>query len=126
MTTTTIAGRLDGLRQEIPGCRLVALADLSSGLVLVASSAERQSQETLEALTLSASEALNGAAAQGALQLIGPVDEAAVLSSRSVRAFVRSPDDPAEVLCCVGGPEVDVGALILASRRVLAALGGAA
>lgn len=94
---TMNAGDLARLRSRIAGCELVVLADISTKTVLAWDGALRLPQEHLDTLCDLAAEilAVDPAAAQ-----VQP-DTALLTRTTGSRTFVRSPEDPAEVLCCV-------------------------
>lgn len=109
----SVAEELETLREELPGCTLVAFTDLSSKLVLSSSSAVRPAQEELDALSEAAHLALNGTVSEGA----APVwqDEAAqdagtamLLTATEARVVVRRPGENSEALVCVCTPGADL------------------
>jgi hypothetical protein len=125
----TITEELDAVRAAVPGCLMVAYADLSSGLMLCVSSARRQKQEALEALCATASDLLDGAAASRAAETIGEapaeaIDEAVSLAPGATLAFLRSAADPVEALCCIGTADMDVGALLTEARGAMGRIEG--
>lgn len=116
---------LDALRDHVPGCSVAAFTDLSSRLVLCASSAVRTGQEDLDALSQAAALLLDGALAEGA----GPVwSEAApgaaagtamLLSDAGIRVAMRSSGKPTEALVCLCAPGTDLDRLVGHGRRAL-------
>lgn len=115
---------LDTLRSGVPGCQMVAFADLSAGLVLSVSAGRKRPQEELDALCSAASDMLDGAQAQSAARaLAGPVDLAVALQPGRTMAVLRSPADPVEALVCVGTPGMNPAEALAGARRALAAIG---
>lgn len=115
---------LEALRTGVPGCQMVAFADLSAGLVLSVSVARKRPQEELDALCSAASDILDGAQAQSAARaLAGPVDLAVALHAGRTLAVLRSPTDPVEALICTGTPEMRPAEALAGARRTLAAIG---
>ena len=101
-----IPGQLEALRHSVPGCTLVAFADLRTRLVLCVSAAKSRSQERLDELCFQAAECFeNGDTLATSLG----VDEAdshmrtnsVVLTPVETRVFIRPPDGDGEALCCV-------------------------
>ena len=98
-----IAEYLDQMRRDIPDCSLVSFGDLRTGLSLRASAADPLRQDQLEeilqhaAFTFSVSDAL---AATGETETAGR-QSAIVARPQGVLIFVRSPDEPSDVICCL-------------------------
>ncbi len=126
MSRSSISEQLDAVRGAVPGCFAAALADLSTGLVLLVSSVERLPQEVLDRLCATAADLLDGSRAQSAASLLGKPCEAVEFLPGSTRSFLRSTVDPAEVLCCIGSADVDAQALLAHSRQMLNAIQDAA
>lgn len=109
---------LDQLQADFPGALTVAYADLDTGMVLVANSANRLERHALNALCATASELLR-ADPPGA-----PAPTTAILCARqSTHVFVRSDSPPEDALLCQLTGAVDVDALTRAARAVLARIG---
>ena len=120
----SVSDELDALRLEIPGCSLVAFADLSSKIVLTASSAANPAREELDALSVSAHLALDGAIAQGAAgvwanQNDAPAETAMLLNASEARVFMRSPGENPEALICVCAPDCDLEVVVDCARTTL-------
>ncbi len=107
----TILHQLDELRTGLPGTEVVAYVDLGAGMVLGWSSAMVQPQEWLDELCVSANEILGGAGAD--------TGEAIKLSATGAMVLLRAPDAPAEALCIVGAPDIDLDAARYKARTVL-------
>lgn len=116
MTTTN----LSRLRTCIDGCELVVLADISTKTVLAWDGVLRLPQEHLDAICDLADEIFLIDAGADASQ-----PETAVLARQSgVRVFVRSPEDPAEVLCAVLSASADAAQAIEACASFFEPSGG--
>lgn len=119
----SVSDALDALRLEIPGCSLVAFADLSSKIVLTASSETNPARETLDALSAAAHLVLDGPIADGAAPVWGDPDSAAamgmLLSSSEARVFMRSPGENPEALICVCAPDCDLELVVDCARTTL-------
>lgn len=117
----SVSEALDELRAEIPGCSLVAFADLSSKIVLTASAATNPAREELDALSVAANVALDGAIAQGAAPVLGEESAASamLLSASEARVFLRSPGENPEALICVCAPDCNLEVVMDCARATL-------
>lgn len=97
-----VAAELDRLRQDVPGCDIVVLADLSTDMVLASSADLPPSQESLDKLTAIASATLIGPVGEGAAILLEgdpEFPEVAVVSDGDrLSAFVTAGGDRHEAL----------------------------
>lgn len=119
-----VAERLHGLRGEVPGCEALAFADLSTGLVLCASSGQKKPQEWFDRICQAAIEALDGAFARRASVVISDgratgIGQAIQLVDGELRLFLRSEAVPSEALCCVCATDVAVDDLAARARVLL-------
>lgn len=117
----SVSDALDELRAEIPGCSLVAFADLSSKIVLTASAATNPAREELDALSMAAHLALDGSLAQGAAPVLGGESSgtAMLLSASEARVFMRSPGENPEALICVCAPDCNLEVVVDCARTTL-------
>lgn len=119
----SVSDALDALRSEIPGCSLVAFADLSSKIVLTSSSATNPAREELDALSAAAYLVLDGSIAEGASPVWGDqnalAETAMLLSASEARVFMRSPGENPEALICVCAPDCNLEAVIDCARSTL-------
>lgn len=119
----SVSDALDTLRSEIPGCSLVAFADLSSKIVLTASSATQPAREDLDALSAAAHLALDGSIADGAAPVLGGetalAETAMLLSASEARVFMRSPGENPEALICVCAPDCNLEMVVDYARTTL-------
>ena len=114
--------QMDELRDGFPGCRAVALADMSSGIVLCVSEIEKHPQERLDALCATANELFNTAAARkvfGALKNgeNANQDQGMTITPSETCIFLRSPADPMESLVAICNTDVDVTLFTQSARR---------
>lgn len=120
----SVAEALDAMRSDLPGCALVAYADLGSALVLCASTTGKPAQEELDRLSRAAQVALDGALAEGAAPVLdgagaGRAETAMLLTGSEARVFLRSPGEAPEALICVCAPDIDLGAVVDCGRAAL-------
>ena len=112
-----VVDELDQLRDTIPGCQMVAFADMSTHMILVTDSGTSHPREVLDALCDEAAALLG---TKGAPALGDQPSEAAVWATQaSLRVFLRAPDEPNDVLCCVCAPNVNVGKLMAGAGACL-------
>ncbi len=119
-----ILDQLTTLRTHTPGCTLVAFSDLSSGVVLCASSAVKQRQERLDSICAVAAELLDGEAARIASDVLASdesstIDEAVTLNAANSRIFIRSGQEKNDALCCVCSANMDINGFIGQARVTL-------
>jgi hypothetical protein len=119
-----ILDRLTELRTSTKGCVLVALADLSSGIILCSSSAIKQPQERLDSISSNAVRLLNSDTARVASTILGlesqnNIDEVIALNPSHTQMFIRSRNELSDVLCCICSTEVDAQSFIDSARTVL-------
>ncbi len=119
-----VAERLDALRAEAPGIDLAAFADMSSGMVLCVSAANRRAQEEMDALNGIAITLLDGQVADGANGMLGQVapDTALTTTAMDARIFLRSPKGGSEALICVCAPDADLEKILDCGRSALAGI----
>ena len=117
-----VVDELDRLRESNQGCEMVAFADLSTHMVLVTDSATVQPREVLDALCNEAAAMLGR---KGKIPLGTASGAVAVWSTQtSVRFFLRAPDEPDDVLCCVCAPNVNVGKFMANASACLQRISG--
>jgi hypothetical protein len=110
----TVSVQLDTFRNAIPGCSLVIFGDLFSQITLCVSSAKKYRQEQLDAYCTSAANLLDGGGANSIAQVLGvpsgkSLSQAIVLHPNEMQVFLRSPFESADVLCCIGPMQKEVG-----------------
>lgn len=120
----SVADRLNGLRDEVPGCEALAFADISTGLVLCASSEQKKPQEWFDQICQAAMELLDGEFARQASGLISAdgttgARQAIQMVDGELRLFLRSESAPNEALCCVCATDVSVDDLAERARVLL-------
>ncbi|TFL20207.1 hypothetical protein [Jannaschia formosa] len=115
------ADALKVLTESHAACRAALFADLATSMVLLVESRATMHREAQQELALRGGELLSvmdRSAPDTDLAVSVTVDEVAV--------FLRVPDAPTDVLCCLCAPEVDLGAFAADARACLNALAGAA
>ena len=121
------AAWLDRLRRDFPACRLVAFADLTTGMVLSSSADIPVAQERLDRLCATAVQLLGGESAVRVSRAAGQDDtgwlgHAMAIDGGEIGLFVRSSQEPNDALCCLCDVAEELDALIVAATRSLDAL----
>jgi hypothetical protein len=116
--------QLNDLRESTPGCVVVAFADLSSSILLCASSAIKLPRERLDSISSNAVGLLTGKTAQTVSSVLGTetqphVYEAITLNNENIQIFLRSREEANDALCCICSIEVDSEDFISRAREVL-------
>lgn len=117
-----VTAELDAMRSDLPGCALVAFADLATDLALSTSALANPVQEEMNALSQAAKIALDGAFAEGAAPVWGgdgPAEVAMLLTGHEARVFLRSPGNPNEALICVCAPDAPLEDVVARGRTAL-------
>ena len=107
---------LDSLRKDVPGCEVVAYADIDAGLVLVASSDSSPRRELLDELCGVAVRHFAKAAYPG---LEAPDMALERSHNKPVQVFLRNLTEPTEVVCAICKPDTDLDAYITNARDLL-------
>lgn len=113
-----------GLRDRLAGCQVVAFADLSTGMVFASSTAEKQTQERLDALCRAGRDAIVGAPAQ---QLAAAMSDTTVSTPQiaiqgdadRLMCIVCAPHPVQEALCFLFSAEADLEPVPKAATAVL-------
>ena len=123
-----IMDQLNDLRVSTPGCILVAFTDISSAIVLCASSAIKQPQERLDSISANAVSLLTGKTSETVSSMIGaetPTAEAVALNDQNIQIFLRTSQEMNDALCCICSIDVDCTALMRRARDVLKSISSA-
>ena len=123
----TIGEELDQFRRSFPECVIVSLADLSTGMVLAASTRSEQPQEVLDALCGEAVRAIARGDTALVARLFGASDSATpttriLISSDDLRCFVAAEPPHQEALCMVFDSEVALISATIAATEFLSSL----
>lgn len=123
----TINEELIAFRSQFPDCSVMIFADLSTGLVLAASTAVKTTQEKLDALCVEGCDLLMGQQARAVsagFSTVGQsgIDVAVCADLAGVKCFVRAPLPAHEMFCFVLGGNTAVEALLSDARGLLAHL----
>lgn len=113
---------LDALQNKFSGCEALAFADLSTQMILVTNSDTNLRREKLDRLCAEAALALG--AKSGPAIGDTPSDAAFIATRDQLRIFLRAPNEPSDVLCCVCKPDVDVASFLSDARPCLERISG--
>lgn len=119
---TELAGKLDGLRRSLPGCRLIAYGDLQHELVLLSASDARRPREYLDEVSAEACRLFKAFDAAGLADDTGALADTGltVLLPGEVRLYMRGAE--ADFLCLVCDTPANSIACAAPSNRFLVEL----
>lgn len=124
VTDVTMSEELAAFRNRMPGCSVVTFADLSTGMVLASSTAQKTAQERLDALCEAARDALTGEISkQIAQHFAADATEAPHVAVQAdaerITCFVRAAFPAQEALCCIVSARTPVDVLVKEAQSVL-------
>jgi hypothetical protein len=108
----------------VPQARLVAFADLSSRMILASQGRKDVTQEYLDRLCEQARASFDDPLLALSVEAFGEPYGALVLGEDGVRVFLRSESEPADAMCCICDPGVDLPDLLSRVREVLTGISG--
>ncbi|MEM9576640.1 MAG: hypothetical protein AAF999_06470 [Pseudomonadota bacterium] len=125
----TIVKELAALRAGYPGCLAIVFADLTTSMVLASNTAEKTTQEKLDALCEAAQECLLGAEAAG---LSGLLEDAGAATPTMVwravpdgmRCYLKLPAPAGEALCIALRHDVPIDRLSADAAALLSRIAG--
>jgi len=109
--------QLDALHNQFPQCETLAFADLSTDMILVTNTDSPLQREALNALCADAARSLGKPGSPNFGD--GQSDTALIASRDQLTIFLRASGEPADVLCCICKPDIDVSAFLDAARPTL-------
>ncbi|MEJ6402970.1 hypothetical protein [Yoonia sp. 2307UL14-13] len=108
---------LDALQGKFDGCETLAFADLSTQMILVTNSDTDYRREALDRLCAEAALALG---TKKKLAMGDTTSSAAFIATKGqLRIYLRATGEPADVLCCVCKPDMDVASFLSDARPCL-------
>ena len=108
---------LDTLQSQFPECETLAFADLSTDMILVTNTNAPLQREALNALCADAAKSLGKPGSPNFGD--GQSNTAMVATRDKLTIFLRADGEPADVLCCVCQPTINVSAFLGAARPTL-------
>lgn len=114
-----IAEDLGALVKAFPQARLVAFADLSSRMILTSAGPLKMTQEHLDRLCNQARTSFDDPLFSLSVEAFGEPHGAVVMGPDSLRLFLRSDSEPADALCCICDPGIDLAAFVPKIRETL-------
>jgi hypothetical protein len=115
---------LGAVIKAFPEARLVAFADLSSRMILASQGRDDVTQEYLDRLCQQARSAFDDPLLALAVEAFGEPYGALVLGEGDLRVFLRSESEPADAMCCICDPRVDLPEFLARVRETLAGISG--
>jgi hypothetical protein len=110
---------LAAIMKAYPEARLIAFADLSSRMILASQTRDEVTQEHLDQLCKQARASFDDPLFGLSVEAFGEPQAAVVMGQSALRVFVRSEADPADALCCVCDPALDLAAFVASLRETL-------
>ncbi|WP_333815851.1 hypothetical protein [Tabrizicola sp.] len=110
---------LGAVVKAFPQARLVAFADLSSRMILSSAGTLSTTQEHLDRLCDQARASFDDPLFALSVEAFGEPHSAVVMGPDALRVFMRSDTEPADALCCICDPGIDLGAFVAKIRDTL-------
>lgn len=114
-----IADTLNSVIKAYPQASVVAFADLSSRMILANAGAKPVTQELLISLCEQARVGFDDPLFSLSVEAFGEPHGAVVMGADSVRVFMRSESEPADALCCICDPSIDLAGFVAKIRDTL-------
>lgn len=114
-----VAESLGSVVKAFPQARLVAFADLSSRMILSSAGPMSVTQEHLDRLCDQARASFDDPLFSLSVEAFGEPHGAVVMGVDSLRLFLRSDTEPADALCCICDPGIDLAAFLPKIRETL-------
>lgn len=105
--------------KAFPQARLVAFADLSSRMILTSAGPLSMTQEHLDRLCNQARASFDDPLFSLSVEAFGEPHGAVVMGPEGLRLFIRSDVEPADALCCICDPGIDLAAFVPKIRETL-------
>ncbi|WP_137109781.1 hypothetical protein [Rhodobacter sp. SY28-1] len=114
-----VAESLGAVVKAFPQARLVAFADLSSRMILTSAGPMVTTQEHLDRLCNQARTCFDDPLFALSVEAFGEPHAAVVMGPSGLRLFLRSEAEPADALCCICDPGIDLPAFVAKIRETL-------
>jgi hypothetical protein len=121
----SVIDSLGALVKAYPQARVVAFADLSSNMVLASQGTQLVTQEHLERLCEEARYSFDDPLFSLTLEAFSEPRAAILLGEAEVKVFLRSEIEPADALCCICHPGIDLGGFVERLRETLDSISAA-
>lgn len=105
--------------KAFPQARLVAFADLSSRMILTSAGPMSTTQEHMDRLCNQARTCFDDPMFSLSVEAFGEPHAAMVMGPTGLRLFLRSESEPADALCCICDPGIDLPAFVATIRETL-------
>ena len=110
---------LGAVVKAFPQARLVAFADLSSRMILTSAGPMSTTQEHMDRLCNQARTCFDDPMFSLSVEAFGEPHAAMVMGPAGLRLFLRSESEPADALCCICDPGIDLPAFVATIRETL-------
>lgn len=115
----SVADSLGAVVKAFPQAKLVAFADLSSRMILSTAGSLRTTQEHLDQLCSQARASFDDPLFSLSVEAFGEPHGAVVIGHDNVRLFLRSESEPADAICCICEPAIDLAAFVARIKETL-------
>jgi hypothetical protein len=115
---------LGAVLSAFPQARLVAFADLSSRMILASQGRKDMTQEHLDRLCEQARISFDDPLFALSMEAFGEPHGALVLDEDGLRVFLRSESEPADAMCCICEPDIDLPDFVARVRDTLTGISG--
>ena len=115
----SVVDMLASVTAAFPAARAVAFADLSSSMVLASQGRANMTQEHLDRLCREARTCFDDPLFGLSVQAFGEPHSALLMGPDSIRVFLRSEVDPADAICCLCDPGIDLAGFVAKLREIL-------
>ncbi|MFN4193760.1 MAG: hypothetical protein ACK4FR_12540 [Tabrizicola sp.] len=115
----SVAESLGAVVKAFPQARLVAFADLSARMILTSTGPMMMTQEHLDRLCDQARSSFDDPMFSLCVGAFGEPNAALLLGPGNLRLFLRSEVEPADALCCICDPAIDLAAFVSKIRETL-------
>lgn len=115
----SVTEHLGAVVKAFPEARLVAFADLSARMILTSSGPMMMTQEHLDRLCDQARTCFDDPLFSLCVGAFGEPHAAVLMGPANLRLFLRSEVEPADALCCICDPAIDLAAFVTKIRETL-------
>lgn len=119
-----VVDNLAKVLNEFATARVVAFADLSASMILASKGRESLTQENLDALCRQAKASFDDPLFGLSVQAFGDPLSAIVMVPDGVQVFLRSENEPADAICALCDPGIDLERFVTKLRETLDQVSG--
>lgn len=124
MAPVGVLEALQSAAKAHPQARVIAYADLASRMVLSSAGSDDMTQEYLDTLCGDATASFGEPMSALAEQAFGTAHGALVLTTTSVKLFLRAEAETDDAICCICDHSIDLAAFVATLRSTLDDISG--